>query len=87
MLFFIIVNWVDDGFGSVVGVVVNLVEVNRGFEEMVVGMIWKYYMLGGKGGVGKISFVVSLVVKFVNSGYLILVVFIDLVYFFSDLFV
>ncbi|KAK2394213.1 nuclear speckle splicing regulatory protein [Trifolium repens] len=35
---------------------------------MVGGKYRKYYMLGGKGGVGKTSCVASLVVKFANHG-------------------
>ncbi|KAF5733735.1 putative arsenical pump-driving atpase [Tripterygium wilfordii] len=45
-----------------------------GFDEMVSGMQRKYYLLGGKGGVGKTSCAASLAVKFPNNGHATLVV-------------
>lgn len=38
-----------------------------GFDDMVSETKRKYYMLGGKGGVGKTSCAASLAVKFANS--------------------
>lgn len=64
----------------------NPVEVNRGFEEMVAGTTRKYYMLGGKGGVGKTSLAASLAVKFANSGHPTLVVSTDPAHSLSDSF-
>lgn len=40
-----------------------------GFDDMVSGTERKYYMLGGKGGVGKTSCATSLAVKFANNGH------------------
>lgn len=68
------------------GAVANPVEVNRGFEEMVAGTTRKYYMLGGKGGVGKTSLAASLAVKFANSGHPTLVVSTDPAHSLSDSF-
>ncbi|KAM0845171.1 hypothetical protein ACQ4PT_056578 [Festuca glaucescens] len=45
----------------------SLVEVNGGFGEMV-SITQKYYVFGGKGGVGKTSLAASLAVKFANHG-------------------
>ncbi|XP_047068980.1 ATPase GET3B-like [Lolium rigidum] len=45
----------------------SLVEVNGGFGEMV-SSTQKYYVFGGKGGVGKTSLAASLAVKFANHG-------------------
>ena len=42
------------------------VETTAEFEEMVSGTQRKYYMLGGKGGVGKTSCAASLAVKFAD---------------------
>jgi arsenite-transporting ATPase len=69
-----------------VAAVANPVEVNRGFEEMVAGTTRKYYMLGGKGGVGKTSLAASLAVKFANSGHPTLVVSTDPAHSLSDSF-
>lgn len=66
--------------------VANPVEVNKGFEEMVAGTTRKYYMLGGKGGVGKTSLAASLAVKFANSGHPTLVVSTDPAHSLSDSF-
>ncbi|EYU23598.1 hypothetical protein ABFS82_04G145800 [Erythranthe guttata] len=57
-----------------------------GFEEMVTGTQRKYYMLGGKGGVGKTSCAVSLAVKFANNGHPTLVVSTDPAHSLSDSF-
>jgi arsenite-transporting ATPase len=80
------VKWVLDGDGRAVGAVANPVEVNRGFEEMVAGTTRRYYMLGGKGGVGKTSLAASLAVKFANSGHPTLVVSTDPAHSLSDSF-
>uniref|UniRef100_A0A0D9W5T3 ArsA/GET3 Anion-transporting ATPase-like domain-containing protein n=1 Tax=Leersia perrieri TaxID=77586 RepID=A0A0D9W5T3_9ORYZ len=45
----------------------NLVEADGGFGEMVAGSP-RYYVIGGKGGVGKTSVAASLAVKFANCG-------------------
>ncbi|XP_044966760.1 ATPase GET3B-like isoform X2 [Hordeum vulgare subsp. vulgare] len=45
----------------------SLVEVNGGFGEMVAGT-QRYYVLGGKGGVGTTSMAASLAMKFANRG-------------------
>nr|GMD37053.1 ATPase ASNA1 homolog [Ipomoea batatas] len=57
-----------------------------GFDEMVSGTQRKYYMLGGKGGVGKTSCAASLAVKFANSGHPTLVVSTDPAHSLSDSF-
>ncbi|KAK6914418.1 Anion-transporting ATPase-like domain [Dillenia turbinata] len=56
------------------------------FDEMVSGAQRRYYMLGGKGGVGKTSCAVSLAIKFANNGHPTLVVSIDPAHSLSDLF-
>ncbi|KAF4346817.1 hypothetical protein G4B88_011237 [Cannabis sativa] len=56
------------------------------FDEMVSGTKRKYYMLGGKGGVGKTSCAASLAVKFANSGHPTLVVSTDPAHSLSDSF-
>ncbi|KAJ6986857.1 ATPase ARSA1-like [Populus alba x Populus x berolinensis] len=53
---------------------------------MVAGTQRKYYMLGGKGGVGKTSCAASLAVKFANSGHPTLVVSTDPAHSLSDSF-
>ncbi|KAK7813529.1 atpase arsa1 [Quercus suber] len=53
---------------------------------MVSGTKRKYYMLGGKGGVGKTSCAASLAVKFANSGHPTLVVSTDPAHSLSDSF-
>ncbi|KAF0908731.1 hypothetical protein E2562_028167 [Oryza meyeriana var. granulata] len=45
----------------------NLVEVDGGLGEMLAGSP-RYYMIGGKGGVGKTSIAASLAVMFANRG-------------------
>ncbi|KAK8552782.1 hypothetical protein V6N13_121164 [Hibiscus sabdariffa] len=57
-----------------------------GFDEMVPGTERKYYMLGGKGGVGKTSCAASLAVKFANNGHHTLVVSTDPAHSLSDSF-
>ncbi|XVE68848.1 hypothetical protein DITRI_Ditri09bG0102600 [Diplodiscus trichospermus] len=57
-----------------------------GFDDMVSGTQRKYYMLGGKGGVGKTSCAASLAVKFANSGHHTLVVSTDPAHSLSDSF-
>ncbi|XP_004307371.1 PREDICTED: ATPase GET3 [Fragaria vesca subsp. vesca] len=61
-------------------------EAVAGFEEMVAGTQRKYYMLGGKGGVGKTSCAASLAVKFANNGHPTLVVSTDPAHSLSDSF-
>ncbi|XP_065871758.1 ATPase GET3B-like [Euphorbia lathyris] len=57
-----------------------------GFDDMVSGTQRKYYMLGGKGGVGKTSCASSLAVKFANNGHPTLVVSTDPAHSLSDSF-
>lgn len=57
-----------------------------GFDDMVSGTERKYYMLGGKGGVGKTSCAASLAVKFANNGHPTLVVSTDPAHSLSDSF-
>lgn len=57
-----------------------------GFDEMASGTQRKYYMLGGKGGVGKTSCAASLAVKFANNGHPTLVVSTDPAHSLSDSF-
>ncbi|OMO49606.1 Arsenical pump ATPase, ArsA/Get3 [Corchorus olitorius] len=57
-----------------------------GFDDMVAGTQRKYYMLGGKGGVGKTSCAASLAVKFANNGHHTLVVSTDPAHSLSDSF-
>ncbi|KAG9441668.1 hypothetical protein H6P81_017522 [Aristolochia fimbriata] len=61
-------------------------ETVLGFEEMVSGTQRKYYMLGGKGGVGKTSCAASLAVKFANNGHPTIVVSTDPAHSLSDSF-
>ncbi|XP_021739774.1 ATPase ASNA1 homolog [Chenopodium quinoa] len=61
-------------------------EASSGFDEMASGTKRKYYMLGGKGGVGKTSCAASLAVKFANSGHPTLVVSTDPAHSLSDSF-
>ncbi|KAK4788182.1 hypothetical protein SAY86_019501 [Trapa natans] len=57
-----------------------------GFNDMVLGRTRKYYMIGGKGGVGKTSCAASLAVKFANSGHPTIVVSTDPAHSLSDSF-
>ncbi|XP_058741281.1 ATPase GET3B-like [Vicia villosa] len=57
-----------------------------GFDDMVASTERKYYMLGGKGGVGKTSCAASLAVKFANNGHPTLVVSTDPAHSLSDSF-
>lgn len=61
-------------------------EAVAGFEDMVSGTQRKYYMLGGKGGVGKTSCAASLAVKFANNGHPTLIVSTDPAHSLSDSF-
>ncbi|XAR52350.1 Arsenite-transporting ATPase [Bertholletia excelsa] len=61
-------------------------ESTTGFDEMASGTKRKYYMLGGKGGVGKTSCAASLAVKFANNGHPTLVVSTDPAHSLSDSF-
>lgn len=56
------------------------------FNEMLASTERKYYMLGGKGGVGKTSCAASLAVKFANNGHPTLVVSTDPAHSLSDSF-
>lgn len=56
------------------------------FDEMVSDTKRKYYMLGGKGGVGKTSCAASLAVKFANHGHPTIVVSTDPAHSLSDSF-
>ncbi|XP_077221723.1 ATPase GET3B-like isoform X1 [Tasmannia lanceolata] len=62
------------------------VEAIAGFDEMAAGTKRKYYMLGGKGGVGKTSCAASLAVKFANNGHPTIVVSTDPAHSLSDSF-
>ncbi|KAL8501367.1 hypothetical protein ACS0TY_020782 [Phlomoides rotata] len=66
--------------------VVTALEKVTGFDEMVSGSQRKYYMLGGKGGVGKTSSAASLAVKFANHGQPTIVVSTDPAHSLSDSF-
>ncbi|XP_010552953.1 PREDICTED: ATPase ASNA1 homolog 2 [Tarenaya hassleriana] len=61
-------------------------ETVSGFDDMVSDTKRKYYMLGGKGGVGKTSCAASLAVKFANNGHPTLVVSTDPAHSLSDSF-
>uniref|UniRef100_A0A2P2JI94 ATPase ASNA1 homolog 2 n=1 Tax=Rhizophora mucronata TaxID=61149 RepID=A0A2P2JI94_RHIMU len=61
-------------------------EATAGFNEMVSGTQRKYYMIGGKGGVGKTSCAASLAVKFANHGHPTMVVSTDPAHSLSDSF-
>ncbi|CAO2040695.1 unnamed protein product [Urochloa humidicola] len=57
-----------------------------GFQEMTSGTQRRYYLLGGKGGVGKTSCAASLAVRFANNGHPTLVVSTDPAHSLSDSF-
>ncbi|XP_058199883.1 ATPase GET3B-like isoform X1 [Rhododendron vialii] len=61
-------------------------EAVAGFDEMGAQTQRKYYMLGGKGGVGKTSCAASLAVKFANHGHPTIVVSTDPAHSLSDSF-
>ena len=61
-------------------------EAVSGFDEMISSTQRRYYMLGGKGGVGKTSCAASLAVKFANNGHPTLVVSTDPAHSLSDSF-
>lgn len=81
----------DNFFGFIIFIfsvrsVAGTTEAASGFDEMVSGTKRKYYMLGGKGGVGKTSCAASLAVKFANNGHPTLVVSTDPAHSLSDSF-
>lgn len=57
-----------------------------GFDEMVSSTQRKFYLLGGKGGVGKTSCAASLAVKLANHGHPTIVVSTDPAHSLSDSF-
>ncbi|CAN1253040.1 ATPase GET3B [Linum perenne] len=57
-----------------------------GFNDMITGNQRKFYLLGGKGGVGKTSCAASLAVKFANNGHPTIVVSTDPAHSLSDSF-
>lgn len=57
-----------------------------GFDDMVSSPERKFYMLGGKGGVGKTSCAASLAVKLANHGHPTIVVSTDPAHSLSDSF-
>ncbi|KAH9327727.1 hypothetical protein KI387_007905, partial [Taxus chinensis] len=61
-------------------------EVETSFDLMIAQTKRRYYMLGGKGGVGKTSCAASLAVKFANNGHPTLVVSTDPAHSLSDSF-
>ncbi|XP_075491639.1 ATPase GET3B-like isoform X1 [Primulina tabacum] len=66
--------------------VTTALEEVTGFDEMSSGLQRKYYMLGGKGGVGKTSCAASMAVKFANHGHPTIVVSTDPAHSLSDSF-
>ncbi|XP_073286590.1 ATPase GET3B-like isoform X3 [Primulina huaijiensis] len=66
--------------------VTTALEDVTGFDEMSSGLQRKYYMLGGKGGVGKTSCAASMAVKFANHGHPTIVVSTDPAHSLSDSF-
>nr|GMD29708.1 ATPase ASNA1 homolog 2-like [Ipomoea batatas] len=69
-----------------VAYIASLAETATGFHDMVSGTNRKYFMLGGKGGVGKTSCAASLAVKFANHGHPTIVVSTDPAHSLSDSF-
>ncbi|CAI5524899.1 unnamed protein product [Closterium sp. Naga37s-1] len=78
------VRW--NGHPSRRGRVSVTASASSGFDEMVAGRTRKYYMVGGKGGVGKTSVSAALAVKFANEGHRTLVVSTDPAHSLSDSF-
>ncbi|KAG6509355.1 ATPase GET3B-like [Zingiber officinale] len=66
--------------------IATIAEDVGGFKEMTAGNRRKYYMLGGKGGVGKTSCAASLAVKFATQGHPTIVVSTDPAHSLSDSF-
>ncbi|PIN18131.1 putative arsenite-translocating ATPase [Handroanthus impetiginosus] len=66
--------------------IVTSLRTVAGFNDMVSGSQRKFYMLGGKGGVGKTSCAASLAVKFANHGHPTIVVSTDPAHSLSDSF-
>lgn len=66
--------------------VVTAMEKVAGFDGMVSGSRRKYYLLGGKGGVGKTSCAASLAVKLASHGHPTIVVSTDPAHSLSDSF-
>lgn len=64
----------------------SLLEAASRFNAMADGTQRKYYMLGGKGGVGKTSCAASLAVKFASHGHPTIVVSTDPAHSLSDSF-
>ncbi|WOL17139.1 ATPase GET3 [Canna indica] len=71
---------------SSVRAIATTAEDVAGFDEMAADTKRKYYMLGGKGGVGKTSCAASLAVKFANNGHPTIVVSTDPAHSLSDSF-
>lgn len=74
------------GFQLQVRAVTTPTESETSFDNMITEIKRKYYLLGGKGGVGKTSCAASLAVKFANSGHPTLVVSTDPAHSLSDSF-
>uniref|UniRef100_A0A0C9RW58 TSA: Wollemia nobilis Ref_Wollemi_Transcript_9655_1771 transcribed RNA sequence n=1 Tax=Wollemia nobilis TaxID=56998 RepID=A0A0C9RW58_9CONI len=74
------------GFTLQVRAVTTPAEMETSFDQMIAQTKRRYYMLGGKGGVGKTSCAASLAVKFANSGHPTLVVSTDPAHSLSDSF-
>ncbi|KAL4332127.1 hypothetical protein GQ457_07G034560 [Hibiscus cannabinus] len=66
--------------------VATIVDPAARFDEMVIGPQRKYYLLGGKGGVGKTSCAASLAVKFADHGHPTIVISTDPAHSLSDSF-
>lgn len=94
MLFELATTWMNEKsslpflffFVAAVRAVAAPAESVAAFDEMVSGTQRKYYLLGGKGGVGKTSCAASLAVKFANNGHPTLVVSTDPAHSLSDSF-
>lgn len=77
---------VTPSFFLVVRLYASPSEAGSQFNIMVDGTPRKYYMLGGKGGVGKTSCAASLAVKFASHGHPTIVVSTDPAHSLSDSF-